>query len=111
MRIVRRRAIFSRAFDPSVCQQVALTLARSSGPLLAQEVHDRLAKRFEVHRAVSSDHCESAGVLLEPSLHESGWGAVVEAGAGPVVQFGGRCPDLVIAVLVEVGSFGEVLAQ
>lgn len=43
-------AIYIRQGDPSVCQQVALTLARSSGPLLAQEVHDRIAKRFEVHR-------------------------------------------------------------
>lgn len=56
--------------------------------------------------AVSSDHCESAGARLEPSSHESGWGAVVEAGAGPFVQLGGRCPDLVVAVLVEGGSFG-----
>ncbi len=43
-------AIYIRQGDSSVCQQVALTLARSSGPLLAQEVHDRIAKRFEVHR-------------------------------------------------------------
>lgn len=40
-------AIYTRRGEPSVCQQVALTLARSSGPLLAQEVHDLIADRFD----------------------------------------------------------------
>lgn len=43
-------AIYPRQGEPSVCQQVALTLARASVPLLAQEVHDLIADRFDEDR-------------------------------------------------------------
>ncbi len=40
-------ALFNRRGEPSVCEQVALTLARASGPLLTQEVHDLIVDRFD----------------------------------------------------------------
>jgi hypothetical protein len=46
-----------------------------------------------------------------PSSHELGWGAVGEAEAGPVVEFGGDAMEFAAGVAVEVGAFGQVLAQ
>jgi hypothetical protein len=46
-----------------------------------------------------------------PLLHELVRALVLQARAGPVVEFGGDAVEVVIGPRAQVGAFGEVLAE
>jgi hypothetical protein len=79
---------------------------------LGDRGHGRMAEPAARSGAVSIGRCESGGhELMSPSSHELCWGAVIEAGTWPVVEFVGDVADLLVGGLAQVGSLGEVLPQ
>jgi Transposase, Mutator family len=87
-------------------------------PDLISRVTDAVLEELQEWQSRPLDPGRFLGIVANPgcswrvpSSHELGWGAVVEAEAGAVVELGGDAVEFGVGVAVQVGAFGEVLAQ
>jgi Transposase, Mutator family len=99
-------AHFAEIYGASVSKE---TISRITGKVL-EEMADWCNRPLDERRFLGV--VANLGCCWQlPSSHELGWGAVGEAEAGPVVEFGGDAVEFAAGIAVEVGAFGQVLAQ